>query len=155
MSIAASEGERMSSGDEDSAALPHSGVPALPESDPEMAAMLLLNRGRQHFFARNWSGPSTLDGGAAKGYVETPPQWSGLWRCNCVPRLLPLGGVIRISPPGCVSSRPLWQARLTQLVEKPLPTCMPWRSCRSTRPKRSRNCMRVVSIQGLCRNCVQ
>ncbi len=34
--------------------------------------MLLLNRGRQHFFARNWSGPSTLDGGAAKGYVETP-----------------------------------------------------------------------------------
>ncbi len=40
MSIAASEGERMSSGDEDSAALPPSGVAALPESDPEMAAML-------------------------------------------------------------------------------------------------------------------
>ncbi|KAI2645082.1 ORF V: Enzymatic polyprotein [Labeo rohita] len=40
MSIAASEGERMSSRDEDSAALPPSGVAALPESDPEMAAML-------------------------------------------------------------------------------------------------------------------
>ncbi len=40
MSITASEGERMSSGDEDLAALPPSGVAALPESDPEMAAML-------------------------------------------------------------------------------------------------------------------
>ncbi len=40
MLIAASEIERMSSGDEYSAALPPSGVAALPESDPEMAAML-------------------------------------------------------------------------------------------------------------------
>ena len=40
MSIAASEGEQSSSGDDDSAALPPSGVVALPESDPEMAAML-------------------------------------------------------------------------------------------------------------------
>ncbi len=32
---------------------------------------------------------------------------------------------------------------------------MPWRSCRSIRPKRSRNCTRVVPTQGLCRNCVQ
>ncbi len=40
MSITASEVERISSGDEDSAALPPSGVAALPESDPEMAAML-------------------------------------------------------------------------------------------------------------------
>ncbi len=40
MSITASEVERISSGDEDSAALPPSGVAVLPESDPEMAAML-------------------------------------------------------------------------------------------------------------------
>ncbi|XDV19482.1 hypothetical protein PO909_024947 [Leuciscus waleckii] len=38
MSIAASEGERSSSGEDDPAALPPSGVAALPESDPEMAA---------------------------------------------------------------------------------------------------------------------
>ncbi len=47
-----------------------------------------------------------------------------------------------------VSSRPLWRAMLTQLVEKLLPPCMPWRSCRSTRPKRSRNCTRVVRPRG-------
>ncbi len=40
MSIAASEGQRMSSWEEDLAVLPLSGVAALPESDPEMAAML-------------------------------------------------------------------------------------------------------------------
>ncbi len=38
MLVAASEGERMR--DEDSPALPPSGVAALPESDPEMTAML-------------------------------------------------------------------------------------------------------------------
>ncbi len=40
MSIAASEGELSLSGDDDSAALPPSGVVALSESDPEMTAML-------------------------------------------------------------------------------------------------------------------
>ncbi len=40
MSIVASESECMSSGDEYSAALPPSGVAALPESEPKMAAML-------------------------------------------------------------------------------------------------------------------
>ncbi|CAM4683888.1 unnamed protein product [Leuciscus chuanchicus] len=40
MSIAASQGGRESSGSEDSAVLPPSGVPALPESDPELTAML-------------------------------------------------------------------------------------------------------------------
>ncbi|ROL33014.1 hypothetical protein DPX16_5909 [Anabarilius grahami] len=40
MSIAALEGEQESSGDEDSAVLPPSGTVALPESDPELAAVL-------------------------------------------------------------------------------------------------------------------
>ncbi|CAM4616073.1 unnamed protein product [Leuciscus chuanchicus] len=40
MSIAASQGGRESSGSEDSAVLPPSGAPALPESDPELTAML-------------------------------------------------------------------------------------------------------------------
>ncbi len=40
MSIAASEGEVFLSGDDDSAALPPSGVVALSEPDPEMTAML-------------------------------------------------------------------------------------------------------------------
>ncbi len=40
MSIAASEGELSLSGDDDSAALPPSGVVALSEPDPEMTAML-------------------------------------------------------------------------------------------------------------------
>ncbi|CAM4734286.1 unnamed protein product [Leuciscus chuanchicus] len=40
MSIAASQGGQESSGEEDSAVLPPSGVPALPESDPELTAML-------------------------------------------------------------------------------------------------------------------
>ncbi|XDV41733.1 hypothetical protein PO909_010543 [Leuciscus waleckii] len=39
VSFAASEGELMSSGDDDSAVLLPSGVPALPESDPELTAM--------------------------------------------------------------------------------------------------------------------
>ena len=40
MSITASQGGHESSGSEDSAVLPPSGVPALPESDPELTAML-------------------------------------------------------------------------------------------------------------------
>ncbi len=40
MSIAALEGELSLSGDDDSAALPPSGVVALSELDPEMTAML-------------------------------------------------------------------------------------------------------------------
>ena len=40
MSIAASQGELGSSGDEDSVGLPPSGVPAFSETDPELTAML-------------------------------------------------------------------------------------------------------------------
>ncbi|XP_016422019.1 uncharacterized protein LOC107750954 [Sinocyclocheilus rhinocerous] len=124
MSVAASEGE-LGSGDEDSAALPPSGRVALPESDPELTAMLSraaesvglhwrpppspersrlddwflgAQAGRRQpppvpffpevheevtkswkapFSARNRLGASsvltTLDGGAAQGYVDIPP----------------------------------------------------------------------------------
>ncbi len=44
MSVAASEGEPSLSGDDDSAALPPSGVVALSEPDPEMTAMLSPGR---------------------------------------------------------------------------------------------------------------
>ncbi len=152
MSIAASEGERMSSGDEHSAALPPSGVAALPESDPEMAAMLsraaasvrlewnpppcpepsrlddwflgVARAGSQRsapvpffpevheevtkswtapFSARSRSGPSssltTLDGGAAKGYVTTysdGPRPTGD-ESHCT---LPGSGDVHLSGPG-------------------------------------------------------
>ena len=125
MSIAASEGE-LSSGNDDSAALPPSGCVALSEPDPEWTAMLsraaekvglawnppprpepsrlddwFLGAGRAGsqcaapvpFFpevheelSRTWKAPysarsrssgssplATLDGGAAKGYVDIPP----------------------------------------------------------------------------------
>ncbi len=142
MSITAS-GDELGSGEDDSAALPPSGRVALPESDPELTAMLsraaesigLLYRlkppspecsrlddwflgsqaehrqppavpffpevheevtrsWRAPFSARNWPSASsvltTLDGGAAQGYVEIPPvrlcpQGAAAWRGN--PRL--------------------------------------------------------------------
>ncbi len=147
MSIAASEGE-LGSGDDNSAALPPSGRVALPESDPELTAMLsraaesiglhwrpppspersrlddcflgvqanrrqlppvpffpevheeVTRSWRAPFSARNRPGASsiltTLDGGAAQGYVEIPPveraiamqlcpQGAAAWRGN--PRL--------------------------------------------------------------------
>ncbi|CAM4464261.1 unnamed protein product [Leuciscus chuanchicus] len=126
MSIAASEGELQSSGDDDSATLPPSGHVAFSETDPEWAAMLsraaekvglawnpppcpepsrldnwFLGAGPAGsqcaapvpFFpevheelSRTWKAPysarscssgssplATLDGGAAKGYVDIPP----------------------------------------------------------------------------------
>ncbi len=135
MSIAALEGE-LGSGDDDSAALPPSGRVALPESDPELTAMLSRAAGtalersrlddwflgaqanrrqplpvpffpevheevtrswRAPFSARNRPGASsiltTLDVGAAQGYVEISPveraiamqlcqQGAAVWRGN-------------------------------------------------------------------------
>ncbi len=124
-SIAAS-GDELDSGDDDSAALPPSGRVALPESDPDLTAMLsraaesvglhwrpppspehsrlddwflgaqadrrqpppvpffpevheeVTNSWRAPFSARNRPNASsvltTLDGGAAQGYVEIPPS---------------------------------------------------------------------------------
>ncbi len=147
MSITAS-GDELGSGDDDSAALPPSGRVALPESDPELTAMLsraaesvglhwrpppspersrlddwflgaqaerrqpppvpffpevheeVTRSWRAPFSARNRPSASsvltTLDGGAAQGYVEIPPveraiamqlcpQGAAAWRGN--PRL--------------------------------------------------------------------
>ncbi len=79
LSITAS-GDGLGSGEDDSAALPPSGRVALPESDPELTAMLL---------------------------------------------------------------------------DRPLPPCTPWPSCRSTRPRRWNSCTRVMLTQVCCRNCAQ
>ncbi len=147
VSIPAS-GDELGSGEDDSAALPPSGRVALPESDPELTAMLSraaesiglhyrrppspersrlddwflgaqAERRQPHlvpFFpevheevTRSWKAPfsarnrpsassvlTTLDGGAAQGYVEVPPveraiamqlcpQGAAAWRGN--PRL--------------------------------------------------------------------
>ncbi len=147
ISITAS-GDELGSGEDDSAALPPSGRVALPESDPELTAMLpgplrasgctigvrrlpsargwmigswgrrpnVGNRPRfrssrkcMRRWTRSWKAPfsarnrpsassvlTTLDGGAAQGYVEVPPveraiamqlcpQGAAAWRGN--PRL--------------------------------------------------------------------
>ncbi len=155
-SIAAS-GDELGSGDDDSAVLPPSGRVALPDSDPELTAMLsraaesvglhwrtppspersrlddwflgAQAKSRQPppvpFFpevheevTRSWRAPfsarnrpsassvlTTLDGGAAQGYVEIPPVGRAI-----AMQLCPQGhleGVIHAFRPGPVSSRPL------------------------------------------------
>ncbi len=69
MSIAASEGELSLSGDDDSAALPASGVVALSEPDPEMTAM--LSRAAENV-GLVWNQKKKKDGGAALGYTGIP-----------------------------------------------------------------------------------
>ncbi len=79
MSVAASEGEPSLSGDDDSAALPPSGVVALSEPDPEMMAM--LSRAAENV-GLVWNppprpDPSRLDewflGGGRAGFQRPPP----------------------------------------------------------------------------------
>ncbi len=79
MSVAASEGEPSLSRDDDSAALPHSGVVALSEPDPEMTAM--LSRAAENV-GLVWNppprpDPSRLDewflGGGRAGFQRPPP----------------------------------------------------------------------------------
>ncbi len=80
MSVAASEGEPSLSGDDDSAALPPSGVVALSEPDPEMTAM--LSRAAENV-GLVWNppprpDPSRLDewflgGGGHAGFQRPPP----------------------------------------------------------------------------------
>ncbi len=79
MSIAASEGEPSLSGDDDSAALPPSGVVALSEPDPEMTA--ILSRATENV-GLVWNppprpDPSRLDewflGGGRAGFQRPPP----------------------------------------------------------------------------------
>ncbi|KTG39033.1 hypothetical protein cypCar_00039582 [Cyprinus carpio] len=82
MLITTSQGGLESSRDENSAVLPPSGVPALPESDAELTAM--LSRAAESI-GLEWNPPpcperSRLDD--MLGYS----QWSVLLRCNCVLR---------------------------------------------------------------------
>ncbi len=79
MSVAASEGEPSLSGDDDSAALPPSGVVVLSEPDPEMTAM--LSRAAENV-GLVWNppprpDPSRLDewflGGGRAGFQRPPP----------------------------------------------------------------------------------
>ncbi len=81
MSVAASEGEPSLSGDDDSAALPPSGVVALSEPDPEMTAM--LSRAAENV-GLVWNppprpDPSRLDewflgGGGGARWFSAPPS---------------------------------------------------------------------------------
>ncbi len=79
MSVAASEGEPSLSGDDDSAALPPSGVVALSEPDPEMTAM--LSRAAENvglvWYPPPRPDPSRLDewflGGGRAGFQRPPP----------------------------------------------------------------------------------
>ncbi len=73
MSIAASEGELSLSGDDDSAALPPSGVVALSEPDPEMTAM--LSRATENVRARVES--STASRSFEAGRVVS--RWGSRW----------------------------------------------------------------------------
>ncbi len=41
------------------------------------------------------------------------------------------------------------------LLDRPLPPCTPWPSCKSTTPRRWSSCTRVVLTQVCCRNCAQ
>ncbi len=149
MLIAALEGEPPLSGDDDSAALPPSGVVALSEPDPEMMAMLSRAAENVHEeLTRSWKAPFT----ARKINLVAPPPsppsmveplwgtrasplWSGLWPCNCVQQSLPLCGVNRVSPHGPVSIRQASLAVLIEPVGRRLLPYTPWRYCRSIRPK--------------------
>ncbi len=63
-------------------------------------------------------------------------------KCKC--KMLPLGGIVRASPPKPVGPRQLSLLKPTALrVKLPLP-CMPWRSCKSTKPRHSKTCTRVA-----------
>ncbi len=88
--------------------------------------------------ARSRSSPSsvltTLNGGAARGYMDIP-RWREQLRCTCAHKTPPLGGIVLVSRPKPESCRRLSLPKLTVLWVKPLLPCMPWLSCRSTKPR--------------------
>ncbi len=78
---------------------------------------------------------TTLDGGAAKGYAGIPQVERAVAVYLC-PQMPPLGGMVHVSHPKPVSWRMRPRTKLKVLwVRQPLP-CMPWLSCRYTKPKR-------------------
>ncbi len=185
-SIAVS-GDELGSGDDDLAALPPSGRVALPESDPELTAMLsraaesvglhwrplpspersrlddwflgaqadrrqpppvpffpevheeVTRSRRAPFSARNRPNASsvltTFDGEAAQGYVEIPPVERAIAMQLCPQGTAAWRGNPHLPSRACKFSSAL-TARLTVLLDWPLPPCTPWPSCKSTRPRR-------------------
>ncbi len=144
MSVAASEGEPSLSGDDDSAALPPSGVVALSEPDQEMTAM--LSRAAENV-GLVWNppprpDPSRLDewflgGGGRAGFQRPPPvpffpevheELTRSWKAPFTARNKPCGS--SPSPPSMVE--PLWGTRASPLwsglwpcncVQQSLPLC--------------------------------
>ncbi len=143
MSIAASEGELSLSGDDDSAALPPSGVVALSEPDPEMTAM--LSRAAENV-GLVWNppprpDPSRLDewflGGGRAGSQRPPPvpffpevheELTRSWKAPSLPETNLVAPPP--SPPSMVGL--LWGTRASprwsglwpcNCVQQPLPPC--------------------------------
>ncbi len=104
--------------------------------------------------AAHLSPPSSLPSTAGlPGGTRAFPRWRERSRCTCARETLPLGGIVRVSRPKPVSWRLLSQPKLIVLqARQPLP-CMPWRSCRFTKPRHSNKCTRVVPTRGWCRSC--
>ncbi len=106
--------------------------------------------------AARLSPPSSLPSTAGlPGGTRAFPRWRERSRCTCARETPPLGGIVRVSRPKPVSWRLLSQPKLIVLrARQPLP-CMPWRSCRFTKPRHSNKCTRVVPTRGWCRSCAR
>ncbi len=145
MSITASEGESSLSGDDDSAALPPSGVVALSEPDPEMTAM--PSRATENV-GLVWNppprpDPSRLDewflgGGWVALVFSAPLRCHSFWKCmrslQDHGRHLLLPEINLVAPPPSPPSmvEPLWGTRTSPLwsglwpcncVQQSLPLC--------------------------------
>ncbi len=162
MSIAASEDESDFAGDDASAQLPPSGMVAVPETDPEMMAMLsrAANRVGLVWNPPPCPEPSRLDdwflGVARAGsqpptpvpfFPEVHEELTGTWKA-------PFTARNRLSLPGPVSTRRTLPAGLTRPVGKPLPPYTLWRCCRSIRPRHWETCTRVVMTHKFITNFV-
>ncbi len=106
--------------------------------------------------AARLSPPSSLPSTAGlPGGTRAFPRWRERSRCTCARETPPLGGIARVSRPKPVSWRLLSQPKLIVLrARQPLP-CMPWRSCRFTKPRHSKKCTTVVPTRGWCRSCAR
>ncbi len=98
------------------------------------------------------SSPSTAEW---PGGTRAFPRWRERSRCTCAHETLPLGGTVRVSRPRPVNWHRLSRPKLTVLRARQPPPCMPWLSCRFTKPRRSNRCTRVVPTRGWCRSCAR
>ncbi len=86
------------------------------------------------------------------GLMWTFPRWREWLLWTCARKTQPLGGIVRASPPKPVGPRQFSLLKPTALrVKLPLP-CMPWQSCKSTKPRHSKTCTRVAPAWGWCRS---